>query len=226
VSARIETVLFDLDGTLLDTAPDMALALNRLRAENDLPPLPFEDVRPVVSHGSAALVALGFADEGDPDRLDALRLRYLEIYAADLVRDSCLFPGMVALLEDLEAQGRKWGVVTNKPAWLTEPLMEQLGLAQRAACIVSGDSTSERKPHPEPMYHACRLAESEPARCLYVGDAPRDIAAGQAAGMSTLIARFGYIGAQERPEQWGADGMVDTPGEILDWVHARERITA
>jgi 2-phosphoglycolate phosphatase len=226
VSVRIETVLFDLDGTLLDTAPDMALALNRLRTENDLPPLPFEDIRPIVSHGSAALVALGFAHERDPDRLDALRLRYLEIYAGDLVRDSCLFPGMEALLDDLEAQGRKWGVVTNKPAWLTEPLMEQLGLAGRAACIVSGDSTSERKPHPEPMYHACRLVQSEPAQCLYVGDAPRDIAAGHAAGMSTLVARFGYIGAQERPEQWGADGMVDAPGDILDWVLARERITA
>lgn len=226
MSVRIETVLFDLDGTLLDTAPDMALALNRLRDENGLSPLPFEDIRPIVSHGSAALVALGFAEEGDPARLDALRLRFLEIYAADLVRGTALFPGMAALLDGLETQGRKWGVVTNKPAWLTEPLMEQLDLSRRAACIVSGDSTSERKPHPEPMYFACRLAESAPDRCLYVGDAPRDIAAGHAAGMSTLVARFGYIGAQERPEQWGADGMVDTPGEILDWVLARERITA
>jgi phosphoglycolate phosphatase len=133
---------------------------------------------------------------------------------------------MDEVLTHMEGAGIGWGVVTNKPSWLTEPLMVELGLAARAACIVSGDSTTQRKPHPEPMYHACRLAQCRPEACLYVGDAPRDIEAGRAAGMYTLVAGFGYIGADEHPEQWGADGMIGTPGEILEWVLDRERITA
>jgi N-acetyl-D-muramate 6-phosphate phosphatase len=211
------TVLFDLDGTLADTAPDLYAAQAALSREQGLEPLPFDRVRNHVSHGSTALVRLAFPDAGG-DRFEQLRTRFLEIYAKNLFRDTALFPGMESLLAWLESRGLNWGVVTNKPAFLTDPLMVSLGLAERAACIVSGDTIDERKPHPAPMWHACELAGSRPAECLYVGDAQRDIQAGQAAGMATLIALYGYIDEEQHPEQWGADGMIREPREILDWM--------
>ncbi len=218
MNRTIRTVLFDLDGTLADTAPDMAAALNRLRGEQGLAPLPYEAIRPVVSHGAKALVELGFGIGADDARFEPLRTRFLEIYAANLCEGTRLFPGMGELLEQLGARGLNWGVVTNKPAFLTEPLIERLGLWDRTACVVSGDSTNNRKPHPEPMLHGCALAGSRPEQCLYVGDAERDIAAGREAGMTTLVALFGYIGADDRPQEWGADGAIRAPGEILEWV--------
>jgi N-acetyl-D-muramate 6-phosphate phosphatase len=211
------TVLFDLDGTLADTAPDLYAAQALLSKEQGLEPLPFEAVRNHVSHGSSALVRLAFPDAEDA-RFEELRARFLEIYAQNLFLDTVLFPGMESLLAWLESRGLNWGVVTNKPAFLTDPLMRSLGLDRRAACVVSGDSIEERKPHPAPMWHACELAGSRPAECLYVGDAERDIQAGRAAGMATLIALYGYIDESQHPEQWGADGMIREPREILDWM--------
>lgn len=211
------TVLFDLDGTLADTAPDLYAAQALLSREEGREPMPFEAVRNHVSHGSTALVKLAFADARDQE-FERLRRRFLEIYAENLFLDTVLFPGMEPLLAWLEARNIKWGVVTNKPAFLTAPLMESLGLARRAACIVSGDTVAERKPHPAPMWHACELAGSRPAECLYVGDAERDIRAGQAAGMATLIAMYGYIDETQHPEQWGADGMIREAREVADWV--------
>lgn len=215
---RLRTVLFDLDGTLADTAPDISFALNTLLDEQGRAPLPYPVIRPVVSHGSNALVTLGFGlRQGDPG-FDTLKARFLSIYESHLVVDTRLFPGMAELLETLTAQGRNWGVVTNKPGWLTEPLLERLGVVGQAACIISGDTTAHRKPHPAPMLLACRQAGSEPARCLYVGDAQRDIEAGKNAGMHTLVAQFGYIGADEQPQHWGADAMIHTPAAIMDWI--------
>lgn len=211
------TVLFDLDGTLADTAPDLYAAQALLSREHGLEPMPFEAVRDHVSHGSTALVKLAFP-EAEGERFEQLRARFLEIYAENLFLDTTLFPGMESLLAWLESRGLKWGVVTNKPAFLTDPLMESLGLAHRAACIVSGDTITQRKPHPAPMLHACELAGCRPAECLYVGDAERDIQAGHAAGMSTLIALYGYIDGTQHPDQWGADGMIHEPREILDWI--------
>ena len=211
------TVLLDLDGTLADTAPDLYAAQALLSREQGLEPLPFERVRNHVSHGSTALVRLAFPD-AEGDRFERLRARFLEIYAENLFRDTVLFPGMETLLAWLESRGLNWGVVTNKPAFLTDPLMVALGLAERAACIVSGDTIDERKPHPAPMWHACELAGSRPAECLYVGDAERDIQAGHAAGMVTLIALYGYIDETQRPDQWGADGMIREPREVVDWM--------
>jgi len=215
----IRTVLFDLDGTLADTAPDMAAALNRLRAEQGLGALPYDSIRPVVSHGAKALVELGFGIDARDQRFEVLRKRFLEIYADNLCEGTQLFPGMSDLLDQLAARGLNWGVVTNKPAFLTEPLIARLGLRERSACVVSGDSTQNRKPHPEPMLHGCALAGSRPDQCLYVGDAERDIAAGREAGMTTLVALFGYIGGSDRPEAWGADGAIQTPAEILEWLN-------
>jgi phosphoglycolate phosphatase len=214
----IRTVLFDLDGTLLDTAPDLADALNAVLAEQGQPALPYERIRPVVSHGGIALIELGFGiGRGDP-AFEALRQRLLTIYRANLAVRTRPFPGMSGLLAAIESRRMNWGVVTNKPGWLTEPLLQALGLFERAACVVSGDTLPERKPHPAPMLHACRLAGSEPAQCVYVGDAQRDIEAGRNAGMHTLVALFGYVDADDDYRTWQADAAVDSPAGILDWL--------
>ena len=215
---RIDTVLFDLDGSLIDTAPDMALALELLCEEQQQPKLPFERVRPRVSDGSAALVRLAFGEHLDDARLEQLKQRYLTIYEAHLAVHSQPFPQIESLLQQLAARNMKWGVVTNKPGWLTTPLLEQLGLAQSAACIVSGDCTPNRKPHPEPMHRACELAGSEAQQCLYVGDAQRDIEAGNNAGMTTLVACYGYIDADTDLSGWQADGLIEQPGDILQHI--------
>ncbi len=214
----LRTVLFDLDGTLADTAPDMAHALNLLLKEKDYEPLPFDTIRPWVSHGGLALVRLGFGEERGDVELKNLRQRFLEIYAENLCRETHLFPGIAQLLAMLSENGFNWGVVTNKPAYLTEPLVAQLTIQPPPACIVSGDTTTNRKPHPEPMLLACKQAGSDPHECLYVGDAERDIHAGKQAGMKTLVALFGYITDSEDPETWGADGMIRAPMEVFDWL--------
>jgi len=222
---KINTVLFDLDGTLIDTAPDMANALNILLQEEDRKMLEFSSIRPVVSNGSAALVKLGFADLNnnnakDNETIERLKKRYLEIYEDKLCVDSVLFPGMAELLKHIENQQMRWGVVTNKPGWLTDALMQQIGLAERAACIVSGDTTKNRKPHPEPMYLACQQAQSQPQHCLYIGDAQRDIQAGANAGMRTVVANYGYIGERENIADWGADFIIESPQEVLTLLSA------
>lgn len=211
----IKTVLFDLDGTLIDTAPDMAAALDILCREENHPVLPYEQVRPVVSNGSVALITRAFGDLRDTDRLAYLRRRYLEIYQQNICIDSRPFEGIDKVLEHIEHNGLNWGVVTNKPGWLTLPLMDRLQLAQRAATIVSGDTTNNSKPHPDPMHHACNEADSTSDECLYVGDARRDIEAGRNAGMKTLAANYGYIDVSEDVTSWGADAIIDRPEDIL-----------
>lgn len=212
---KINTVLFDLDGTLIDTAPDMAAALDILCDEEQHERLPYNKVRPVVSNGSIALVQLAFGDNLDEADLERLKTRYLEIYQNHLAVHSQLFDEMDDLLQQLEQRNIKWGVVTNKPGWLTEPLMQSLNLHKRASCIVSADSTKNRKPHPEPMFYACKLANSQPEECVYVGDAKRDIEAGQNAGMQTIIAEYGYIENGENTDTWQADYSIKTPAQLL-----------
>ena len=214
----IRTILFDLDGTLADTAPDLGGALNTLLIEHNKPALPYASIRPVASHGAAGLIELGFGVARDTPRFVPLRERFISLYRGRLTRETHLFPGISVLLDQLAARGLNWGIVTNKPAFLTEPLIDQLGLREDAACVVSGDTTANRKPHPEPMLHASKLAGSKPQECLYVGDAARDIEAGNAAGMKTLVALFGYIGAQDDPKTWGASGLIQEPQEILNWL--------
>jgi phosphoglycolate phosphatase len=212
-------VLFDLDGTLLDTAPDMVGALNALRAEQGLDPVPFAVARSQVSHGAAALVRLGFPDV--PDR-KSLQLRYLELYRLRVAEQTRPFAGVPELLAALEQAGTRWGVVTNKPGWLTDPLMEALGLRSRAAIIVSGDTLSERKPHPLPLLYAARTLGFEADECLYVGDAERDVQAAVAAGMPVLVALFGYIDPLEGPQGWPADGWIQSPLQTLGWLRPRQ----
>jgi 2-phosphoglycolate phosphatase len=217
---KVNTVLFDLDGTLADTAPDLANALNTLLREQGRAPLPYDTIRPVASHGSLGLLALGFGITPQDPSFPALRTRFLDLYAAMLCHETRLFPGMPEVLSELGRRGMKWGVVTNKPGFLTEPLMRALNPTPPPSCIVSGDSTTNRKPHPEPMLLACTNACTKPDECLFVGDAERDIEAGRVAGMQTLVALFGYITPQETPQLWGADGMIQRPHEILEWLDA------
>lgn len=214
----ISTVLFDLDGTLVDTAPDLGHALNEVLRERGLASRPLEELRPHASHGSRGLIVHAFGFGPEHAEFAALRERFLAIYSRHLMVDTRLFPETEALLQALERAGRRWGVVTNKPAWLTDPLMEGLGLHTRAACIVSGDTAARPKPEPDPLHHACELLGCEAAECLYVGDAERDIIAGNRAGMTTLVALFGYLHADDRPATWGAAGMVESPLGILEWA--------
>ncbi len=214
----INTVLFDLDGTLADTAPDLAITLNLLLQEKNRPPMAYEQIRPVVSNGAMALVKLGFGDLQDEDETETLRQRLLEIYSQNLCQGTQLFPGMAELLASIEHQGLYWGVITNKPARFTEPLLAALGIATRAACIISGDSARRRKPHPEPMIMACEQIGVVPAACVYIGDAQRDIAAGLGVGMKTLVAQFGYISANDNPDDWQAHAIIDSPQAIMRWV--------
>ena len=215
----IRTVLFDLDGTLLDTAPDLALALNTLLIEHQQQPLLLAKIRPWVSRGTTVLIKKGF-NLGETEPLpESLRQRFLSIYTQHLAEQTALFPGMEEVLTTLESKKIQWGVVTNKAARLTDPLMQQLGLTKRSICNISGDTLTQCKPHPAPLLYACQVARSTPEQCIYVGDAPRDIEAGQRAGMRTLVALYGYIEDHETPAQWGATGMLNQPLDLLSWVN-------
>ena len=219
------SVLFDLDGTLLDTAPDLAFALNAVLASQGKSQLPFEVIRPLVSHGGNALISLGFNIEPEHPHFAVLRQQFLSIYEKNLTTRSSLFPGMEQLLAHLEQHDIPWGIVTNKPAWLTEPLMDELGMSQRAACIVSGDSAAQAKPHPAPLFYACQITGHDPAHCIYVGDHQRDIEAGNRAGMKTITALFGYIDEDEAPETWGADGMIEEPLGLINYLNQWKNFT-
>ena len=213
-----QVVLFDLDGTLLDTGYDMGSALNQLLRDHDRSPLPYQKIRSKVSHGANALVELGFAMNIADPGFEQLRQEFLKHYERTLCVHTELFDGMEDVLDYLEEQQLPWGVVTNKPEYLTRPLLQELGLLRRATCVVSGDTLEKRKPHPEPLLHACLLAGGKPRYSMYIGDAERDIEAGKSAGMTTLVATFGYLATEDRPEMWGADGMVHIPGDILNWI--------
>lgn len=214
----IRAVLFDLDGTLLDTAPDLAAALNHVLQQNGHPPMAYDTIRRVVSHGGRALIELGFGAETEAPEFEQLRQQLLGYYRNHICHQTQLFSGMPEILDELEKRNIAWGIVTNKPGWLTRPLLLELGLLDRAACIVSGDTLPERKPHPAPLLHASSLLGVEPRTCVYVGDAERDIEAGLNAGMKTLVALFGYLMEEDRPESWGADALINSPAEILDFI--------
>lgn len=207
-------VLFDLDGTLVDTAPDMARALNTLLAQHGKPPIPLANIRPHVGSGARGMVRAGFDLGPDDPAFPALRDAFLDIYAADVYADTVLFPGMEDLLSRIEQSGMPWGVVTNKASRFTLPLLTAMNLAPRAACIVCGDTTPYSKPHPEPLLHACRSLALEPAHCLYVGDDIRDVQAARNASMRVLAAGYGYLGTGLPPHAWEADAVVAHPSEI------------
>jgi phosphoglycolate phosphatase len=214
----IDAVLFDLDGTLVDTAPDLVRAVNRVRADRGLAPLPFARLRPYASHGARGLLAAGMAVTPADAGYEALRDAFLAHYEAALCVESALFADMDRLLAAIEARALPWGIVTNKATRFTAPLLDALDLTRRAATVVCGDTTAHAKPHPAPLLHAAAALGVAPQRCLYVGDAERDIAAGIAAGMRTIVARYGYIEPDEEPDRWPADGHIADPGALIPWL--------
>jgi phosphoglycolate phosphatase len=212
-----EAVLFDLDGTLVDTAPDMVAVLQAMQASHGREPVAYETGRSEVSNGAIGLLKLGFPDL-DVRFGDDLHQDYLQRYAETVCEASTVFAGLEALLDRLDAESCPWGVVTNKPEYLTNPLLEALGLAARSACTVSGDSLPVRKPDPAPLLLACDMAGVDAWRSIYVGDASRDIEAGLRAGMGTVAASYGYISAGDDPREWGADIIATDTEELAQIV--------
>jgi 2-phosphoglycolate phosphatase len=211
-------VLFDLDGTLADTAPDLAAAVNWLRTERGLAPTPYSVLRPTASAGARGMIGAAFGLAPGDDGYEELRLQWFERYQSNMAVESGLFEGIDALLQGIEEAGMAWGVVTNKPARFTDPLIPQIGL-DRARCIVSGDTTPHAKPHPEPLLEGARRLDISPRDCWYVGDDLRDIEAGRAAGMLTVASTWGYCGAIE-PSTWGADFLCATPLDLLELLRS------
>lgn len=206
-------ILFDLDGTLADTAPDLAAAVNWLRTERGLEPTPYAILRPTASAGARGMIGAAFGLKPGDEGYEELRLAWFDRYESAMAVYSTLFSGVVELLEGIRADGMEWGIVTNKPARFTDPLVPQIGLAH-AGCIVSGDTTGFAKPHPAPLLEGARRLGIAPEHCWYVGDDQRDVEAGRAAGMITVACSWGYCGSID-PATWGADYLLETPAELL-----------
>jgi phosphoglycolate phosphatase len=211
-------VLFDLDGTLADTAPDLAAAVNWLRTERGLDPTPYSVLRPTASAGARGMIGAAFGLAPGDEGYEELRLQWFDRYQGNMAVESGLFEGIVPLLRGIEEAGMAWGVVTNKPARFTDPLIPQIGLAH-AGCIVSGDTMPQAKPHPAPLLEGARRLNIAPEHCWYVGDDLRDIEAGRAAGMVTVACGWGYCGEIE-PTTWGADFLCHTPTDLLELLHS------
>ncbi len=219
--APLEAVIFDLDGTLVDTASEFVVVVQTLRAEHDLPPLPEALIRASVSNGARALVTLALdLPESAPD-FETRRLRLLELYGEVLGSTARVYPGIPALLEAFAERGIAWGIATNKPRAYTAPLLERLNLQPAAGSVVCPDDVRERKPHPESLYLNCRQLGCRPAGTVYVGDHRRDIQAGRRAGMATVAALYGYIEADDDPSSWGADHGVTCSTELQGLILGR-----
>lgn len=207
-------ILFDFDGTLADTAPDLAAAANQQRTRRGLEPLPYETLRPVASQGARGLLRVALGLKPGDDEYEPTRLQFLEDYAASSTVHSKLFPGIEALLADIRQRGLSWGIVTNKVTYLTLPIVEHLNLTRDSAVLVCGDTTAHAKPHPLPLQHAAREAGFATDRCVYVGDDLRDIQAAHAAGMPAVAAAYGYVGEDDDIISWEAETCANTPAEL------------
>jgi len=216
----VAAVLFDLDGTLADSAGDLALALNMIRAARGLEPVPDIELRPYASSGARGLLHRGMGLTPDDPEYTALRATFLANYERCLATRTTLFDGVAPLLDAVEARGLAWGIVTNKHMRFTRPVTAALGLSPRARVIVAGDTTPHPKPHPAPLLHAAQALGIEAARCVYVGDDLRDVEGGNAAGMATIVAGYGYMGVGGDARRWPATGWIDRPLDLLDWLPA------
>lgn len=207
--------LFDLDGTLIDSAPDLAGAGNEMRIRRGLSPLPLSALRPMVGAGARGMVSVAFGAMPGDDEYESLREEFLATYEKRMLRDTRLFEAAGRVVDALEERGVPWGIVTNKIERFTAPIVAGLGLARRASVVICGDTTPHSKPHPAPLLEAARRLNLEPAECVYVGDDLRDVQAGRAAGMRTVAAAWGYLGESEPIERWGADVLVHDPDDLL-----------
>ena len=214
---RLSCVLFDLDGTLVDTAPDLIACLNVALLEHDFSAVDAVSVKPFISLGAMAMINASVPELQEVKKAELLDTM-LSCYEQNIVKHTVFFEGMEETLNTIEALGLKWGVVTNKRERFTNPLMAALNLTHRAACIISGDTASHPKPHPAPMLAACQKAQVKPEHCVYIGDAQHDITAGKAVNMKTLAALYGYLKPNDQPETWGADELIVSPAHLLSWI--------
>ncbi len=214
---KLDCVLFDLDGTLVDTAPDLIACLNKALLAHGFQTVETTQVKPFISHGAKAMINHCVADADDAVKNSLLELM-LDTYQQNIAEHSRFFSGIEEVLHKIESLGLKWGVVTNKRERFSLPLMDALNLTERAACMISGDTTANAKPHPEPMLAACQQAGVKPENCVYIGDALHDITAGKGVNMKTLAAVYGYLKAGDQPEQWGADALIEHPQQLLQWI--------
>ena len=216
---KLACVLFDLDGTLVDTAPDLIACLNKALVAHGYPTVDNTNIKPCISMGALAMIK-HVTQEAD-EALQTNMLNYmLDCYQNNIAEHSRFFTGINETLDMIDSLGLKWGVVTNKRERFTLPLMNAMNLMDRAACVISGDTTANSKPHPEPMLAACRQAQVKPENCVYIGDASHDIAAGKSANMKTLAAVYGYLKDEDQPENWGADALIDHPQQLQHWIQA------
>ncbi|MDD5274793.1 MAG: HAD-IA family hydrolase [Methylovulum sp.] len=215
---KLSCVLFDLDGTLVDTAPDLIACLNKALAIHDFATVAPETIKPFISFGAAAMIKESQGRHMPEARQAEILATMLDLYEDNIAEFSVFFSGIPELLAAIEAQGLKWGIVTNKRERFTNPLMDALQLTGRAACIISGDTTANPKPHPEPMLAACQQAGVDPRECVYIGDASHDIVAGKSVQMKTLAALYGYLKPTDTPETWGADALITAPEQLLTWM--------
>ena len=216
--AATRLVLFDLDGTLIDSAPDLAAAANAMRTARRMDPLPLATLRPMVGAGARGMVGLALGVAPGHDDYDDLRAEFLSRYEQALLRHTVVFEAMQPVLARLESESKPWGIVTNKQERFTRPIVDGLGLDRRAAVVICGDTTPHAKPHPAPLIEAARRAGVATEHCVYVGDDARDVQAGRAAGMAVLAAGWGYLGQGDAVEAWGADAVLSDPVELLQWL--------
>lgn len=218
-SLAIDTLLFDLDGTLLDTAPDLAFAVNQVLASHGKPAIELEAFRFLVHGGSRTIIEGTFHINPDHPNFSKIKQAFFQSYYDNIAKQTQLFPGVAEVLNYLDQNQITWGIVTNKPMWLTEPLLKHFKLYDRAQCIVGGDSLAQAKPHPAPLLHACQLIQKSPQHCVYIGDTELDMIAAKAAGMRTIAALYGYKSKTCIPQNWNADCLITSPLEILDWLN-------
>ncbi|MGJ7485174.1 phosphoglycolate phosphatase [Variovorax sp. LT2P21] len=218
-AVSIEAVLFDLDGTLVDSAPELGAAADKMRVDRGLPCLPLAQYRPMAGAGARGMLGIAFGITPDMPDFAALREEFFQNYEARMLLNTHVFEGVAELIGSLQTQRLAWGIVTNKSKRFTEPLVRSIEAFSSAGAVVSGDTTPFSKPHPEPLFEAARRLDLDPARCVYVGDDERDIIAGRAAGMRTVAATYGYMGAQADATRWQADGAIDSPVALLQWLN-------
>lgn len=215
----IKAVLFDLDGTLIDSAPDLGAAADQMRVVRGMPSLPLDLYRPLAGSGARGMLKIAFGMSPDDEAFADMREEFFQNYERRMTQDTTIFAGVPQLLDDLVKRQLHWGVVTNKSRRFTEPLTSQMPLFATAGAIVSGDTTPHSKPHPAPLLEAARRIGVEPEACVYVGDDERDMLAGKAAGMLTVAAVYGYLGEKQSVEHWQADAVIASPFELLNWLN-------